>query len=157
VESVVAFAVLALAMAGLLSTMGLSTRARSEARARHAALDLAQGVVERAEAGPLARVGLAAADGTVAADPAVSGSAVGATGEPLVFAASPFWSPHTWSVAAGATTVTLSVLVSTPPGPVCTTCVRVTVTATWPSAAGTSGRLALTALVGPTSVSTVLP
>jgi hypothetical protein len=157
VEASVSFGVVLLALAGLLATMGLGTRAGTESRTRAAAIDLAQAEVERAESGPLGRVGLGVADATLAADPDVSAGVVTLTGEPVVTVADPLWATHTWTAHAEGDDVVLRVLVTDLPPALCTSCVRVVVRASWTSHLGGSGRVELTALVGPTATSVVVP
>jgi hypothetical protein len=157
VETSVSFAIVLVALVGLLSTMGLSTRAGGESRTRARALDLAQGEVERAEAALLADVGLGAGDATLASDPDVSNGTVTATGEPIVTVADPLWAEHTWTAHVDGDDVVLRVLVSDPPDALCSTCRRVVVRATWTSRIGGAGQLDLTALVGPTQSSVVVP
>jgi hypothetical protein len=157
VEASVSFGVVLLALAGLLATLGLRNRAGAESRTRASAVDLAQAEVERAEAGPLGRVGLGAADPTLVSDPDVSGGVVTATGEPVVTVADPLWAAHAWTAHVDGEDVVLRVLVSDPPDALCTSCVRVSVRASWTSRVGGSGQLELTALVGPTAASVVVP
>jgi hypothetical protein len=157
VEASVSFGVVLIALVGLLSTMGLSTRTGAESRTRARALDLAQAELERAEAAPLATVGLDAGDATMATDPDVSAGTVTATGEPVVTVASPLWAVHTWTARVDGDDIVLRVLVSDPPDSLCSTCRRVVVRATWTSRIGGAGQLDLTGLVGPTQSSTVVP
>jgi hypothetical protein len=137
--------------------MGLGTRAGAESRTRGHAVDLAQAELERAEAGPLARVGLGAGDPTLAADPDVAGGVVTATGEPVVAVADPLWGAHAWTAHVDGEAVALRVLVTEPPDALCASCVRVTVRASWSSRIGGAGELELTGLVGPTASSAVVP
>jgi hypothetical protein len=157
VEASVSFAVVLIALAGLLSTMGLSTRVGAESRTRARAIDLAQAELERAEAAPLADVGLGAADPTLVGDPDVAGGTVVATGEPIVTVPGPVWAEHTWTAHVDGDDVVLRVLVSDPPDALCTTCRRVVVRASWTSRIGGAGELELAALVGPTQSSAVAP